>query len=73
MCAMNVGIVMLNLAALRASVFTLSGRKNSGGADIRPPPVGARVKICEAGWMASVWVADIDFTKPSIQRMGNGR
>ena len=41
---MNVEIAMQNLAALRAAVFTLSG-KTLGGADIRPP-VGAWVKLC---------------------------
>ena len=41
---MNVGIVMQNLVALRAAVFTLSGKNlKGGGADIRPPPVGTRV------------------------------
>ena len=34
---------MPNFAALRAAVFSLS-TKNVRGADIRPPPVGARVK-----------------------------
>ena len=34
---------MPNFAALRAAVFQLS-TKNLRGADIRPPPVGARVK-----------------------------
>ena len=38
MCAMNVEIVMQNLTALRAAVFTLSGKTSGGGADIRPPP-----------------------------------
>ena len=41
---MNVEIVMLNLMALRAAVFTLS-RKNSGRGDIHPPPVGAWFKF----------------------------
>ena len=42
MCAMNVEIAMPNLVALCAAVFTLSGKKLRG-ADIPPPPVGARV------------------------------
>ena len=37
MCAMNVGIVMPSLAALRAAVFTLSV-KASGGWIFAPPP-----------------------------------
>ena len=45
MCAMNVGIVMPNLAALRAAVFTLSGKNLRGGGGYPSPPVGARVKI----------------------------
>ena len=44
MCAMNVEIVLPNLAALRDAVFTLSGKNlRGGGADNRPLPVGARV------------------------------
>ena len=40
MCAMNIEIVMPNLAALRAAVFTLSGeKKTGGGADTHPPSV----------------------------------
>ena len=35
---------MPNFAALRAAVFQLS-TKNLRGADIRPPPVGARVNV----------------------------
>ena len=46
MCEMNVGIVMPNLAALRAAVFTLFGKKPQGGGNIRPPPDGARVLMC---------------------------
>ena len=43
---MNVGIVMLNLALLRAAVFTLSGKTSRGdGYPAAPPPVGARVKL----------------------------
>ena len=42
---MNVEIVMPNLAAPRAAVFTLSG-KSSGGADIRTP-VRAQVKTAK--------------------------
>ena len=39
MCAMNVAIVMPNLAAPCAAVFTLSGKTlRGGGADIRLPP-----------------------------------
>ena len=45
MCAMNVGIVMLNLAVLHAAVFTLSGKNLRGGRISAPPPVGARVKL----------------------------
>ena len=41
MCKNDEGIVMPNFAALRAAVFPLS-TKNLRGADIRPPPVGAR-------------------------------
>ena len=45
MCAMNVEIVMPNLAVLRAAVFTLSGKSQGGGGGYPPhPPVGARVK-----------------------------
>ena len=44
MCAMNVGIVMPNLAALRATVFTLSEKKTKGGGRISAP-VGAQIKF----------------------------
>ena len=44
MCAMNVGIVMPNFAALRAAVFTLSGKNFRRGGYPPPPPVGARGK-----------------------------
>ena len=39
MCAMNVGIVMANLAALRAAVLRYLEKPQGGGADIRPPSV----------------------------------
>ena len=46
MCAMNVGIVMPNLAALRAALFTLSGKNlRGGGADNRPPSVRGLMKL----------------------------
>ena len=39
MCAMNVGIVMQNLAALRAAVFTLSAKTQWEGGYSPPPSV----------------------------------
>ena len=42
---MNVEIVVLNLAALRAAVFTLSGKNLMEGSGYSPPPVGARVNV----------------------------
>ena len=36
---------MPNLAALRATVFTLSGKNLSGGGGGYPPPVGAQVNV----------------------------
>ena len=41
---MNGEIVMLNLVALRAAVFTISGKTSGegGGTDIRPPPPSVR-------------------------------
>ena len=36
---------MRNLAALRAAVFTLFGKKHQGGRITALPPVGARVNV----------------------------
>ena len=54
---MNVEIVVPNLAALRAAVFTLSGKTLRVGGGYPPPPVGARVNLRRAGGLDFPWIA----------------